>query len=158
MGLVADWIGYHFCDIQRGVEWVVGHHDGIGGRRIIRFRRYHQAEAVYLQAAPEHANYAHRAERFFPWLGMGLGLVGLVGMVTLVVAAIAWSAFSLPLNDRVFDVIGFLESMLLSTGAMGVAFSLAALLGRFKLKGLSIVGLAAGVILQVLNFLAMLFL
>jgi len=113
--------------------------------RIIRsYRRYRNLEADYNRTSTgEMLTNDQKAGRFFPWLGLLTGVLSLVGLVAMILGII----LAVILTEGAAEVPGFLdfiEGLLVNGGLLGVAFGLASLLSKYRLKGLAIAGLVGG--------------
>jgi hypothetical protein len=114
-----------------------------------KYRRFRDAESNYAKLATTDATLdrlpAERAARFFPWLGALLSCSSLLGLVlvfiiALVLAVVNEDAASIP------EYFYFIEGLVVAFGVLGFAIGLASLLARYRLKGLAITAIVAGVL------------
>jgi len=114
-----------------------------------KYRRFRDVEGNYAKLATEGITpeplSTERAARFFPWLGALLSCSSLLGLVLVFVIAIVLAvvnedAASIP------EYLYFIEGLVVDFGVLGFAIGLASLLSRYRLKGLAITAIVAGVL------------
>jgi hypothetical protein len=136
------WIG--FAIVQAGIVF----------RIVQQYRHFRRAGLVGPTTAsldlPDHG--ADSAARVFPWLGCLISAVALAAFVLLfgfflVSAFLSGGTGNVPWEQGLL----FALNLLLNVGALGAAVALAALLSGYRLRGFSVVGLVAGLILVILN-------
>lgn len=122
---------------------------------ILGFRRWRKAEQYRRSvegALPVDTREA-QARRFFPWLGLGLGIGAFVSVIVLVATFFGYVLLSRGQGDSaVFTFIGFLESLVVNLGVLGFAIGLASLLAGFDRKSAAAVGMVGGVAAIALDF------
>jgi len=119
-----------------------------------QFRRFRQAQEEYIALLKEDETDLppppRRAERFFPWASLLLGLLSLTGLIALFAGAFLFALFtktaSLP------KAVGTLETLIVNLAVLGVAVGLAALLSGYRRKLVAGLGLAASALVLILEF------
>ena len=116
-----------------------------------KFRSHQTVEPNTL--TDEHQNgvaadaHASRTARVFPPLGCGLSLLAALSALTAFIALIALIVLETPIED--FATVGLVTGLVIDVAVLALAISLAALISRFRWRGLSIAALVvSGLILM----------
>jgi len=115
-----------------------------------KYQEYALVEQKYLALETGRGEPANRAKDTFPGCGFALGLVGLVGVVGvffLFIAVVAARGPDAPVPEN-FQVIDFILGVLLASGILGFALSVAALVAGYPRKWLAWIGAVAGGLLM----------
>jgi hypothetical protein len=115
-----------------------------------KYQVYRMTERKYLEYESELEEPANRAEDSFPGCGCAMGLVGLLGAVGIfftMIIAITAQGSDAPMPEN-FQVIEFILGVLLASGILGFALSVAALVAGYKRKWLAWGGVVAGGLLM----------
>lgn len=113
----------------------------------LQFRRFRKVESAALQISDRQDLHkpAERAARAFPWIGSLFGCSSILGFVLyfltiFIINAVTGNAGNTPgYLDIIFSLVIYL-------GVLGFAVCLAALLSKYRLKGLAIAGLVGSLL------------
>lgn len=101
------------------------------------------------------AGYLSRwAQAVGPWIGLGLGLGAAIGLIGVFATAIVHAVLVGPDGGSAlyYEIIGFVEGVVVNLGVVGIAVSLASLLAGFRPRPVAVVGLLGGAAALALEF------
>ena len=135
------WFGIAGLQLVNGVQ---------GFSRWRTVERQRKAQEGDLPADPREA----RARKLLPWIGFGLGLGAAIGLIGVFATAIVHAVLVGPEGGSAlsYEIIGFVEGVVVNLGVVGVAVSVASLLAGFRPRPVALVGLISGVSALALEF------
>ncbi|HRF48779.1 MAG TPA: hypothetical protein PLC98_14215 [Anaerolineales bacterium] len=141
LGGSGMWFGIAGLQLVNGVQ---------GFSRWRTAERQRKAQEGDLPVDPREA----RARKLLPWIGLGLGLSAAIGLIGVFATAIVHTMLVGPEGGSAtyYTMIGFVESVVVNLGVVGIAVSLASLLAGFRPRPVAVVGLLGGAAALALEF------
>lgn len=141
LGGSGMWFGIAGLQLVNGVQ---------GFSRWRTAERQRKAQEGDLPVDPREA----RARKLLPWIGLGLGLSAAIGLIGVFATAIVHTMLVGPEGGSAtyYTMIGFVESVVVNLGVVGIAVSLASLLAGYRPRPVAVVGLLGGAAALALEF------
>lgn len=112
------------------------------------FRQYFLYKNAYRELIEhtESSKLIDKAEKSFPWVSFGTGLLSFAGMIIVFLSIVILVGTG---NEDLFSIVDFTEGLVIDIALIGFATGLAAVLSSYEHKLFSIIGMVAGALVLI---------
>jgi hypothetical protein len=118
-------------------------------RQYFQFRSQITDSQFSLQSTQEERLSVDKAAKPFPWISFSLGSISLIGFIVIFVGVILYVSITNSNELPAFLTLG--EGLMVDFAVLGFGTGLASILTKYKYKAVSIIGMATGILVLIIE-------